>query len=207
VRLPSLSKSCSRPTQSSWADWLNKGINPKVKLDEIKAEERRQTEQAEARTAANEATAKGELVTFRQACELYSKLPAIRNNWTNADYEWQWFHQLEVHIFPKLGDVPVAHIDRRKVLEVLEPIWGSKTIADVRGRIEKVLDWCEGKGWRPEGLLNPAAKAALTKAGLPAPRKGAHAVVAHPALPYEDVRAFIAALPKRTAFLRGRSRY
>jgi hypothetical protein len=67
-----LSKSCSRPTQSSWADWLNKGINPKVKLDEIKAEERRQTEQAEARTAANEATAKGELVTFRQACELYT---------------------------------------------------------------------------------------------------------------------------------------
>jgi hypothetical protein len=156
-------------------DWLDQGLNPKVKLAEIKAEERHKAEEAKAKAAADEAIAKGELVTFKQACERYAKLPAILNNWTNADYKSQWFRQLEKHIFPKLGNVPVAHIDRRRVLEVLEPIWGSKTISDVRGRIEKVLDWCEGKGWRPEGLLNPASKAALSKAGLPAPRKGAHA--------------------------------
>jgi integrase len=184
-------------------DWLDAGIDPKTKLQEIKAVQRRRADEAEVKAKEDRAKAKGELVTFKQAVELYVKVPAHLNQWTNDKYRWQWLHQLEKHIFPKLGNAPVATIDRKRVLNVLEPIWGSKTVWDLRSRIEKVLDWCEGKGWRPEGLKNPAAWSTLKKF-LPRARKGRHAPVKHPALPYEEIKTFMAALRKeRSTAARG----
>jgi integrase len=166
------------------ADWLDKGLDPKDERDKLKAEERMRDEE----TAAKEA---GNAVTFKAAAEAYAKVPAHAKQWTNDHYRHQWLRQLELYIFPRIGSVAVADLNKTMLLECFEPIWGPKTIWDLRGRIEKILDWCEAKGWRPEGK-NPASWSALKSLGKA--RTGEHSVKHHPALDYEQIKPFMAAL-------------
>src|SRR5690606_10718331 len=83
----------------------------------------------------------------------------------------------------------VSTITTDDVLTALNPIWTAKpeTASRVRGRIERVLDYCKVKGWR-EGE-NPAMWRGHLKNVLPARSKltrGHHA-----AMPYADVPAFL----------------
>lgn len=64
----------------------------------------------------------------------------------------------------------------------------------MRGRIEAVLDWATASGYR-EGA-NPARWRGHLKNLLPAPDK-VRAVEHHPALPYDDLGEFMAALRAR----------
>ncbi len=87
-------------------------------------------------------------------------------------------------------------VDTALVLKVLEPIWTEKseTATRVRGRIEAVLDWAKAREFRDGD--NPARwKGHLDKL-LPARSKVAR-VRHHPALPYQDIPAFMEALRAR----------
>ena len=84
------------------------------------------------------------------------------------------------------------------VLRVLEPIWRTKpeTAVRVRGRIENVLDWCRARKLR-DGA-NPALWRGHLKHLLPA-RKKKGTVRHHPAMPWQELPAFMAALRTNSA--------
>ncbi|MDO8272790.1 MAG: integrase arm-type DNA-binding domain-containing protein [Gammaproteobacteria bacterium] len=133
-------------------------------------------------------------ITFRQAASRChaSKSPEFRNDKHRKD----WIATLERHAFPILGDMPVSGIGMPQVLQVLEPIWHTKTetATRVRQRIEAVLSWSTVSGFRSGE--NPARWDANLKEVLPNPGKIAK-VVHHPALPWQDVPQFMKELRKR----------
>ena len=79
------------------------------------------------------------------------------------------------------------------VTKVLEPIWSTKpeTASRVRQRIERVLSWAKVSGFRAGD--NPAAWRGHLDNLLPA-RSKVRKVRNHPALPYDQIGAFMADL-------------
>jgi hypothetical protein len=108
----------------------------------------------------------------------------------------QWKTTLETYAAP-LRAKPVDSIATDDVLAVLKPIWTKKgeTASRLRGRIEKVLDAAKAKGFRNGD--NPARWRGHLDHLLPKPPKLARGH--HPALPYEDVAAFVGKLREREA--------
>jgi integrase len=92
--------------------------------------------------------------------------------------------------------LPVQEIDTALVMKVIQPIWTAKpeTASRVRGRIEQILDWAKVQGYRTGE--NPALWRGHLKHLLPAKRK-VRRVRNHPALPYNQISAFMAALRTR----------
>jgi hypothetical protein len=80
---------------------------------------------------------------------------------------------------------------------VLKPSWTLKpeTASRVRGRIEKVLDAAKAKGFRAGE--NPARWRGHLDHLLPKPSKLRRGH--HPAMPYEEVAAFVGRLRERQA--------
>jgi integrase len=153
----------------------------------------------ESRTAEHPPTQPAAATTFRQAAEAY--IAANRNSWKSAKHAEQWTATLEHYAYPVMGDRSVADIDVPAVLEVLEqPVendatfWNAKaeTARRVRGRIETILDYAKVRQLRSGE--NPARWSGNLEMALPA--KGPK-VKHHPALPYPDVAAFMAALRTR----------
>lgn len=106
-------------------------------------------------------------------------------NWKNPKHSAQWINTLETYAVPTLGNRSVADIDAAAVRDCLAPIWLEKpeTARRLRQRINTVVDWAVGKGYRDSGL----ALAVIDKA-LPRQRaKPKH----HAALPYSDIPAFM----------------
>lgn len=141
--------------------------------------------------AALVATAKTK--TFKECAELC--ISDKSGEWKNAKHSKQWGATLETYAYPKLGKLPVAAIDRGLVLDVLRPIWTSKseTASRLRGRIETVLNWAKVNGYR-EGE-NPAAWKGNLEHSLAKRQRltrGHHA-----ALPYEELGGFMVDLRKR----------
>jgi integrase len=129
-------------------------------------------------------------VTFKACAEAY--IAANRAGWS-AKHSSEWPASLATHVYPTIGNLPVASIDVALVTKVLEPIWQSKTTmaSRLRGRIELILDYAKARGHR-DGA-NPAAWKGSLKAILPPPRKVSK-VEHHPALPVDEVPAFMAEL-------------
>ena len=126
--------------------------------------------------------------------------------WKSGQHAKQWSVSLEKFVFPKIGQLPVAAVDKALVLSVLEqPIvgdkrhpasgkfWNARTVtADrVRNRIELILNFATSAGYRPEGP-NPAAWGSL-KNLLAAPTK-INGKKHHAALPYSELPTFLSAL-------------
>jgi integrase len=114
----------------------------------------------------------------------------------NDKHRAQWKTTLETYAAP-LRVKAVNAITTEDVLGVLQPIWMTKTetASRLRGRIERVLNAAKAKGHRSGE--NPAAWRGHLENLLPKRQKltrGHHA-----ALPYADVRAFVAELRKRDA--------
>jgi integrase len=143
-----------------------------------------------ARKAAKAAivAAEGKRLTFREAAKRCheKKAPEFKNEKNAA----QWLAVLEIHAFPKIGDLGVADLEQRHVMDVLEPIWRTKTetATRVRQRIENVFTWATVAGFRSGE--NPARWSGNLKELLPTPSK-IMKVVHHPALPWQDVPAFM----------------
>jgi len=116
--------------------------------------------------------------------------------WKNEKHRQQWRSTLETHAYPAIGDKPVDRITTGDVMEVLEPIWRTipETATRVRGRIEKVLEYAKTMEWRTGD--NPARWRGHVENVLPK-RNAVRAVRHQPALPWQQIGAFMAALATR----------
>ena len=133
-------------------------------------------------------------ITFAKAAEGY--IAAHEAGWRNAKHAWQWNSSLELYAFPKIGQLDVGDIGMSHVLEVLEPIWRTKTetASRVRGRIELILAWADKRADRER--LNPARWRGHLDTQLPARNKVAKPKH-HAALPVADASTFMSALRKQ----------
>jgi integrase len=130
-------------------------------------------------------------ITFQKAAEKYIASHEVA--WRNAKHRQQWTNTLKTYAYPIIGHLAARDIDTGLVMQILEPIWTIKpeTAGRVRGRIERVLQWCKINGYR-EGW-NPARWIENLDQLLPKLSK-VRKVKHHPALPYEQMAAFMAEL-------------
>ncbi len=133
-------------------------------------------------------------VTFRDAAAKFIK--SHKAGWKIAKHAMQWENTLETYAAPVIGSLLVRDIEQAHVLKILEPIWTTKTetASRLRGRIEAVLDWSKGRGYRTGD--NPAQWNGNLDAQLAAPRKIA-TVTHYAALPVSEIHAFVVALRER----------
>ena len=137
---------------------------------------------------------KAALKTFKQCAESY--VEANKAGWKNDKHAKQWSATLETYAYPVIGELSVASVTIAHILNILEPIWATKTetASRLRGRIESVLDWAKVRGYR-DGE-NPARWRGHLDKTLPA-RNKVQKVEHHAALPYAEIGAFMADLAKR----------
>ena len=140
---------------------------------------------------AQQVLAAAKSVTFAQCAERY--VETHKAGWRNAKHAWQWEQTLRACCGPVFGDLPVQDVDTPLVLQVLEPMWTTKTetASRLRGRIEKVLDWAKVRGYRT--VDNPAAWRGHLDQLLPALSKRKR-VQQHPALPFALIGEFMSDL-------------
>ena len=133
-------------------------------------------------------------MTFQQCAQAY--VSAHESAWRSGTHRQQWERTL-AYLGPIIGALPVASIDTGQVLRALEPIWKTKpeTASRIRGRVESILDLAKARGYRAgenparwRGHLDHllAAKATVAKRH-------------HPALPYDQIGEFMAALRGQTS--------
>jgi len=142
-----------------------------------------------------------------QAGETAPKVPPFRScaadyieshraGWRNAKHAAQWEATLTTYAFPTIGDKAVSEVGTDDVLEILSPIWSTKTetAKRVQGRVENVLDWAKARGHRAGE--NPARWRGHLDKLLPRPTK-VKRVRHHAAMDYREVPAFVAELQER----------
>lgn len=132
-------------------------------------------------------------VTF-ETCAL-DYLSNHEKEWSGSKSYNQWLNSLKKHVFPKIGNLFVRDIDVPQVLQVLEPLWHTKTetASRVRGRIESIL--AAAKVQKLRQGQNPAAWNENLEHLLPSAKK--IKVVTHfPSLSYTEVGSFMQRLRK-----------
>lgn len=130
-------------------------------------------------------------ITFEACAKEF--ISAHANAWKNEKHKDQWENTLKHYAYPVFKKTPVGDIDTAMVLDTLEPIWADIhiTAKRVRQRIKRILDYAAVKGYR-QGE-NPAEWVGRLDQLLPElskKRKVRH----HPAMPFQDVPAFVALL-------------
>ena len=118
-------------------------------------------------------------------------IATMRPKWRNQKHGDQWVATVTTYAFPVIGAMPLAEIDTQHVLDVLTPIWVTKseTAVRLRGRIERILSAAITRKLRP--AVNPALWKGHLENLLPTPRStDKH----HEALPCGEVPAFMARL-------------
>ena len=128
---------------------------------------------------------------FEQAATAY--IEAHSDGWKNPKHCAQWTATLKTYAYPHIGGLMVQHITQEHILQILEPIWETKTETAhrLRRQIEKILDWTVAQkfhsGENPARLKGPLDKL------LPAPGK-IQKVEQHQALPAAEMIEFMKAL-------------
>jgi integrase len=154
---------------------------------------------------AAQAAAAAKILTFRQAAEAY--IEAHQAKWRSRIHGQQWLTSLATYVYPTIGAIDVAAVDLPAVLRVLEQkvpaargysagsFWlvRSTTADRVRNRVELVLSWAAGRGYRTAD--NPASWSRL-KHILPKAAKIAR-TTHHAATPYAEAPAVMAELRQR----------
>lgn len=160
---------------------IEKGIDPVQQRREAKS--KLQAEQAAAKT-------------FEQCASAY--MAAHEAGWKNAKHGQQWRNTLETYAYPVIGSLLASDVKLTHVMQILEPIWTTKTetASRVRGRIESVLDYAIARGYRNGD--NPARWRGHLDKLLAAPNKVAK-VQHHEALHHIDVGAFMTELRDKTS--------
>ena len=155
--------------------------------------EERQRKAADAIAEAQIAEVAG--ITFRSVSEIY--MESNWDSWRNDKHRHQWKSTMATYVYPVIGDLPVAEVGTTHVLQILEPMWRSKseTASRVRGRIETILDAAKARGYR-EGE-NPARWRGHIAQILPARARLTRGH--HKAMSYENIPTFFAALHQREA--------
>jgi integrase len=136
---------------------------------------------------------KAKAITFKSVTLDY--IAAHRAGWKNAKHAQQWENTLTTYAFPILENLNTEDVTTEHVLQVLTPIWQSKseTASRVRNRIEMILDAAKARGLR-EGE-NPARWRGHLDKLLP-PRSKVRIVVHHPALPWAEMPTFMKEIAK-----------
>ena len=121
--------------------------------------------------------------TFEKyALEAIEKIASVRV-WKNAKHKAQWFATVRAYTFPVLGKKKLSEIKKADMLEVLRPIWSTKTetASRVRGRLENIFSYAV-----TDGLMefNPAIWRGNLDRDLPPPSK-IQIVEHHEAMPLE----------------------
>lgn len=121
--------------------------------------------------------------TFEKyALEAIEKIASVRV-WKNAKHKAQWFATVRAYAFPVLGKKKLSEIKKADVLEVLRPIWSTKTetASRVRGRLENIFSYAV-----TDGLMefNPAIWRGNLDRDLPPPSK-IQIVEHHEAMPLD----------------------
>ncbi|NHV27698.1 site-specific integrase [Burkholderia sp. D-99] len=131
-------------------------------------------------------------MTFEEAANRFIKAKAPE--WKNSKHGDQWRNTLAEYAYPKIGNLMVRHVARAHVMEILEPMWTTKTetASRVRGRLEAILDWAKVKGFRDDGT-NPASWRGNLDKLLSAPKRTKR-VRNHPALPIDQMATFMETL-------------
>jgi integrase len=157
----------------------------KMLLDGIDPLAERRTRRTEALLTAAAA------VTFRVCARRYIEAHSI--GWRNGKHRQQWTNTLETYAYPVIGDLPVAAIDTALIMQIIEPLWTTRTetASRLRGRLESILDWAKARNYRAGE--NPARWRGHLDQLLPARSKVAP-VNHHDALPYTSMPAFMAGL-------------
>jgi len=134
--------------------------------------------------------------TFDRCAEAY--IEAKSHEWKNEKHAAQWRATIKTYCSPVFGQLPVDQIDVDLVLEVIEPIWYTKTetASRIRGRIENILSWAIVRGHH--GGPNPAIWRGYIEHLLPKKTKIAQPRH-HPAMPYQNIGAFISELKLRNS--------
>lgn len=132
--------------------------------------------------------------TFAEVAE--QCIASLRAGWSNDKSEKQWRSTLKTYAHPKIGALDVSEVVTADIFAVLEPIWNTKaeTAKRVRERIEKVLDFATAMDLRSGE--NPARWRGNLDHLFPKAKK-VQAVRHHPALPYDQLAAFIRSLRER----------
>lgn len=134
--------------------------------------------------------------TFKEAAEAYIARREV--GWRNSRSGTAWTSSLEMHAYPVIGDLSVAHVEKAHLISLLEPIWTNDkggrlvTAMRLRGRIERILDFAREHGWRPEGP-NPAQWKGRLENALadPSQLRRAKPVKHHDSIPIEEIGAFL----------------
>jgi integrase len=171
-----VSLATARATAREYRGELQVGIDP------IEARKERQ---GKVRLAAAQS------MTFAACAGAY--IETHKAGWRNAKHTEQWKATLSTYAYPIFGALPVQQVNVGLVLKAVEPIWRTKTetASRLRARIEAILDWARVRGYR-EGE-NPARWKGNIESLLP-PRSRVRKVKHHPALPYQEVGAFMVEL-------------
>lgn len=130
--------------------------------------------------------------TFEKyALDAIEKIASVRV-WKNAKHKAQWFATVRAYAFPVLGKKKLSEIKKADVLEVLRPIWSSKTetASRVRGRLENIFSYAV-----TDGLMefNPAIWRGNLDRDLPPPSK-IQIVEHHEAMPLNVLQEKISCL-------------
>ena len=140
--------------------------------------------------------------SFRDCADAYMKAHA--SDYTNPKHRQQWASTLQTYAYPQIGELLVADITMRHVLEVLQqktkyqkdsegPLWTTKpeTAKRLLDRIRCVLDYATVKEYRSG--VNPATWKGYLDTQLPSPRS-IKPVKHHPAVPYKQMGEFMVCL-------------
>lgn len=125
-------------------------------------------------------------------------IEAKRPEWRNQKHGDQWVFTLTEYAFPVIGEKTLDQIDTEDVLEILQPIWTTKTetASRLRGRIERILSAATTRKLRSG--VNPALWRGHLDTLLAQPKKVTK-VKHHTALPIAELPKFIENLQGRDA--------
>ncbi len=136
-------------------------------------------------------------MTFQDVAE--ACIEAKSHEWQNAKHAQQWSNSLKQYAYPVLGKLSLSDITTALVLNVVEPIWISKTetARRVRQRIETIWDYGKARNY-VEGENPARLKGHLDQ--LLAKTSKVKKVRHFPALPYDQIGNFINSLRNRSGF-------
>lgn len=118
-------------------------------------------------------------------------IETMKPKWRNEKHATQWKSTVTTYAFPIIGNLPLDEIDTPHLLQILNPIWltKSETASRLRGRIERILSAAITRKLRP--AINPAMWKGHLENLMPTQKSSdAH----YAALPFEQLPQLMSSL-------------
>ena len=177
---PDVTLARARERAREYAELISQGVDPIA--------EKRARKSALVRS---QATA----VTFRQVAADY--IVKKSKELKTAKGVQKLTSHMQTYVYPFIGNMVVADIERANIIALLKPIWETKTetATRVRSNVERILDMAGAEGLRTGD--NPARWKGNLELSLPKPSKVSK-VEHYKALPYPELPKFMRELKAKT---------